>query len=262
MNESPLRTLPAFAYAMSLLLAPPLGATDTPNTEPAQEKSAKIEDQPPAPAASPTATLAQLESELPVYRPPRRGAPVNRISGGTRGGAGKVPTLEVLAPPHTGWTVEDQPVLYWFLSRPSHLPVEVTLADEQAVQPLLSVTLPAATEGVLQKISLADHGVRLEEGKEYQWSVALIENPEQRSRDIVATGSIRRVAKSESLSSKIAGVSADERARLFAEAGLWYDAVAVAAELAGNGRSRIALARLLEQGELTIPLLALRDVGR
>jgi len=211
------------------------------------------------PATPPIATLALLESELPVYHPPKRGAPANRISGGTRGDE-KAPTLEVLAPPHTGWTTEEQPVLYWFLSRPSSFPVEVTLADDLSVQPLLSVTLAPPAEAGLQKISLADHGVRLEEGKDYQWSVALIENPEQRSRDILATGSIRRVAKSEGVISKVAAASAEERARLFAEAGFWYDAVAAAVATA-NGRSHAALARLLEQGELTSPALAIRGAG-
>src|SRR4051794_27821202 len=41
----------------------------------------------------------------PVYQPPMRGAPSGRVGGGTRGAAGGMPTLDVLAPDHVGLTL-------------------------------------------------------------------------------------------------------------------------------------------------------------
>jgi hypothetical protein len=65
-------------------------------------------------------------------------------------------------------------------------------------------------------VRLADYGVTLEVGVEYQWSIALVVDPEQRSSDIVATGWIERVPAP-------AATPAD--AVEAAARGLWYDAI-------------------------------------
>jgi Flp pilus assembly protein TadD len=53
----------------------------------------------------------------------------------------------------------------------------------------------------------------------------VVADPEQRSNDIVASGTIERITPESTLKSKIAG--ADERtlARAYAEAGVWYDTI-------------------------------------
>jgi len=58
---------------------------------------------------------------LPTYRPPLRGAPGGRVGGGTRGIGDEFITLLVLAPNHVGLTVQGQPTLYWYLSKPTNL---------------------------------------------------------------------------------------------------------------------------------------------
>src|SRR3712207_1026765 len=58
----------------------------------------------------------------PVYKPPVRGAPEGRVGGGTRGGD-QTFMLSVLAPRHTGWTVQEQPVLYWYLTKAISTPI-------------------------------------------------------------------------------------------------------------------------------------------
>ena len=54
--------------------------------------------------------------DLPVYKPPQRGAPGGRVGGSSRGIGDRLLTLSVLAPDHTGLTVREQPSLYWYLS--------------------------------------------------------------------------------------------------------------------------------------------------
>jgi len=47
------------------------------------------------------------------FRPPSRGAPATRLTGGSRGSGDATITLDVLAPDETGLTTQEQPSLFW-----------------------------------------------------------------------------------------------------------------------------------------------------
>jgi hypothetical protein len=178
-----------------------------------------------APQTAP-APAGQQSSELPVYEPPRRGAPASRISGATRGAdSGQVEVL-VLAPEATGLTLEATPTLYWYLSHPAGKAIEVTVIRDDVPAPLLDVTAQVPTAGGIQSFSLAAHRASLLPGIEYQWSVALILDPSDRSKDAVASGRIRRVEASPELRARLAAARPHERPRILAAASIWYDAIA------------------------------------
>jgi hypothetical protein len=168
---------------------------------------------------------------IPVYNPPLRGAPGGRVGGGTRGTGREGFVLSVLAPDHTGLTVNEQPSLYWFISNPSSVPVEVTVTDPAGTQPLLELQLPPPIQRGVHRIRLADHGVRLAPGVPYRWFVAVVADPSRRSRDILAGGAIERIALPEGLRPKLAQADKARLPFLYAEAGLWYDAFGAISEL-------------------------------
>ncbi|HET9491883.1 MAG TPA: DUF928 domain-containing protein [Methylomirabilota bacterium] len=186
----------------------------------------------------------------PVYKPPRRGAPGGRVGGATRGHGAGTTTVAVLVPDHTGLTVQEQPTLYWFLSTPTTLPIEVTLIEANAVRPMLETRLPAPERPGVQRISLADHGVRLVPGSTYKWYVALVVDPNYRSKDILAGGLIERVEQS---AVRLEAMPGDPLTapRIFADAGVWYDAIASISALIehspGDPLLRSQRAALLEQ---------------
>ncbi len=166
--------------------------------------------------------------KIPVYKPPRRGAPApgRRVGGGTRGTNKSLPVVSVLAPDHTGLTVQEQPTLYWFASAVVHAPIEIelTVIDGEGIQPLLETRLDPPTQPGVQRVRLADYGVRLTPGERYQWSIALVLDPKHRSKDITAIGAIKRIKRSEVGSPLPDGANTDALYR-YAGAGLWYDAV-------------------------------------
>jgi predicted Zn-dependent protease len=57
--------------------------------------------------------------------------------------------------------------------------------------------------------------------------VALVTDPEKRSSDLVASGVIKRVEPSTDLKEKITRATPASLAAVYAEAGIWYDALAV-----------------------------------
>jgi len=170
--------------------------------------------------------------KIPVYKPPRRGAPApeRRMGGGTRGTNKSLPVVSVLAPGHTGLTVQEQPALYWFASAVVDAPIELTVIDEKGIQPVLETRLAPPTQAGVQRVRLADYGVRLTVGERYQWSIALVLDPEHRSKDITAIGAIKRIKRSE-VKSTLTDVANTEAPYRYADAGLWYDAVMAISDL-------------------------------
>jgi hypothetical protein len=169
-------------------------------------------------------SLFAADAGVPVYNPPSRGAPGGRIGGGTRGG-GNIFVLSVLAPDHSGFTISEQPSLYWFISKPTALPIELTVMDSQGIKPLLETKLPSPAEPGIQRVRLADYNVHLAPGAAYRWFVAVVPDAERRSKDILAGGAIERVDLQEDVKAKLAQASDKEVPFVYAQAGLWYDAL-------------------------------------
>jgi hypothetical protein len=190
----------------------------------------------------------EVSAQVPEYKPPMRGAPASRVGGGTRGVGDDSPRVIVLSPDHTGLTVSEQPSLYFFVSRPAKAKLEVTVINDQSVQPLLEKDLPSATGPGIHRLSLKDYNVSLKPGIEYRWFVGLVVDEKQRSNDVVASGTIQRVEPSEKLKGAAAGAP---RYALLASEGIWYDAIdelsrAIEAS-PGDAGLRRGRAALLEQ---------------
>jgi len=185
----------------------------------------------PKPAPAPAAD-AKASADTAVYKPPLRGAPGGRVGGGTRG-TGHEPAfvLSVLAPNHTGLTVSEQPSLFWFISNASSYPVELTFVDPQKTEPLVELKLNPPVSAGVHRVRLADHNVRLAPGVSYQWYVAVVPDSSRRSKDILAGGSIERVASPADLAAKLSSAPKNQVPSLYAGAGLWYDALGALGDL-------------------------------
>jgi len=214
-----------------LLTAPP-AAAEAPVVIAAAEAQtppqyAQVADRDVAPAAPPVEARPSIPPRV-MYRPPAVGKPVRTVGGGSRGAADKIPSLFAIVPDHVAKTTSAQPTLFWHVDRapdPSTR-VEFTLNDEDGVEPLVEANLATPVGAGLQRIRLSDHDVNLVPGAEYQWSVALVIDPDQRSKDIVVTGWIDCVEPSPEVVSRLELQGEAWRAAIFAEEGVWYDAFA------------------------------------
>jgi len=161
------------------------------------------------------------------FRPPTTGAPSVRVTGGSRGSGDTALTLDVLAPDDIGVTTREQPSLFWFQSQPANAKFELTLLQDNKVNPLVQVTVERSSKAGIQRMKLSDHGVKLSPGVEYQWVVALVSDPDNRSTDLVASGVIKRIEPAAELKERIAKATPMSLPGVYAEAGIWYDALAV-----------------------------------
>ena len=129
---------------------------------------------------------------------PNVGAPKNRVGGGVRGGEGEdanhlmsMPVVHVLTPESIGYTVSESPMLYYYVTDDTTLEFEVTVNRDERT--LVQMRRSEKIKAGIHAISMESLGIKLEEGADYEWNVALIPNPLQGSLDITSTGGIRRV---------------------------------------------------------------------
>jgi hypothetical protein len=224
-----------------------LGGLRIPNSLEAADSSAK----PAAPSVKPADKSVAAPTSTVRFRPGSSGAPSVRVTGGSRGSGDSTITLDVLAPDETGLTTQEQPSLLWYQSKPAQAKFELTLLEENKPKPLLQVKANGNGQAGIQRIKLSDHNVKIAPGVEYQWVVALVTDPDNRSSDLVASGVIKRVEASGDLKGKIAGATPASLPGVYAEAGIWYDALSVLTDQIesepGNKALRDARADLLRQ---------------
>jgi hypothetical protein len=131
----------------------------------------------------------------------------------------------VLAPDHIGLTTHDQPHLYWYISKPILHSVEFTITEKNAVKPLFVKIFEGPDKGGIQAISLADYNVHLRKDAQYKWFVTLVTDADHRSKDILAGGIITLVDTPQSLPVKLQTAGSSGAPYVYAEEGLWYDAI-------------------------------------
>ena len=187
-------------------------------------------------------------------------------AGGTRGTGDLTLELVVLAPDHTGLTTKEQPTLYWYVSKPVPARLEVTLINDEAIDPALEQEVQSPRRGGIQRLDLGKTATKLKPGVEYRWFVSVVADPDQRSDDVIASGTIQRIMPDSALKGKIAG--ADERtlARIYADEGIWYDTIDALSRMIEKSPNDSGLreqrAALLEQVGLQSAADYARDPGQ
>jgi hypothetical protein len=201
--------------------------------------------------AQPAAPKPAVSASAVRFRPQTSGAASVRVTGGSRGSGDAAVALDVLAPDEVGTTTQEQPSLFWFQSKPADAKFELTLLQQNKVKPLIQVKVDRSSKAGIQRLKLSDHGVKLNPGVEYQWVVALVTDPDNRSTDQVASGVIKRVAAPADLKEKISHATPASLASLYADAGIWYDTLAALSDQIEaqpeNKTLRQARAELLRQ---------------
>lgn len=252
-----MRRLAGCLLTLALLITPGLGLSQEGLSQEEQDLP-EVEAAPPPEEGEATreeAAPAEKSSDgfaLPIYVPAARGDTPARVGGATRGvGGGKI---EALAPDHLAFTTVAQPVLWWYQPEVTSARVDFILVDTESPDPLVDVTLRQGAEQGVYPVPLAEHGVRLEPGRAYQWLVALVPNPRSRSEDVVSGGLVQRVAPGPELSAALESAPASSRWRAYARYGVWYEALNGISEQIrkqpGNRSLRNQRAQLLRDGKL------------
>ncbi|WNZ23512.1 DUF928 domain-containing protein [Leptolyngbya sp. NK1-12] len=167
------------------------------------------------------------------FEPPDRGLPGRREGGGTRGEClVQQPALTALMPnTNLGLTVAEHPSFFWYIPQNGAAAGEFVLLDQTNAE-VYKTIVPVSQAGVVSVSLPADGSVpALEVGQSYRWYFSLICDPLDRSADVFTSGWIKRVEPSPSLTQKLAAATAEEQPKIYAEAGIWYEALSTLVQL-------------------------------
>lgn len=175
---------------------------------------------------------------ISAFQTPNRGMPGRRAGGGTRGddciqgsAQGSVPFLLALLPrTNLGLTTHAYPSFFWYLPQTTAQTAEFQLhkvgTDGQSQALLYEATVPIAGGNQIASLTLPQQPdlPPLAVGEDYQWSLAMICDPNNRDRDLRVEGWVQRIAD-HSEPDSLQAVNPYDRIAHYAEQGIWFDAL-------------------------------------
>jgi hypothetical protein len=204
-----------------------------------------------------TVVVSQATGSPIRFVPPVTKNPRTSQGAGSRGGCeqSSVPaedlvTLLIPSKDYIGQTTSSHPTFFWYLSKSVSLPMQFTLRESGVSQPLYQKQIDSPQPGIIQ-LEIPQDRKELVPGKIYGWSVTLVCNSKRPSLNPFFFSWIERVPTTPALEQKLAlGTSNSntptqrvlsekssgdrhsllktmrERASIYAQAGLWFDALA------------------------------------
>lgn len=203
------------------------------------------------------ATAEALESSISYKPPADLDAPQTSRGTGSRGCNDSVPVALTLLVPsdHIGLSASGHPSFFWHLSEPTSAKVEFALAEPGVPTPIFTKQMQTSQAGIIE-LEMPQELPELKAGKKYRWSVSVVCNENRRSSDVFAGAWIERVSEPEAIASEVSDPNNErQRALVFAQKGLWYDALNAISQAYEANPNDGSIARdrflLLEQVGLT-----------
>lgn len=156
----------------------------------------------------------------------------SRRSGASRGDCPMVkkPLTALIPDTNIGLTISERPTLWFYIpyTAVNNRSAELVLLDEKN-KLVYTTALPLAKTSGITKVTIAK---TLEIGKTYKWVFSVICNPANRTADKFVKGEVRRELLSSAVKNQLKEVTEEyDRAIIYAENGLWFDALTTLAEL-------------------------------
>lgn len=174
--------------------------------------------------------MLPADARVTFKAPEGLGVPGRRIAGGSRDTTKNClseQTMAALVPKsNIGQTTEANPVLYFYVPKTSVPVLQLVVLDGQKIYS--KQTYKPNNKAGIVAIPLTKS---LEVNKQYRWHLAMVCNPQARSKDKVVDGVIKRIQPSAQLAANLANATPRERVNLYAEAGIWHDTLKTLAEL-------------------------------
>lgn len=183
-------------------------------------------------------------------QPENRGAPRDRTGAGTRGDcpvANKPLTALVPLVSKTvlSLTTNEHPTFWFYVPYvPKNInSVKFVLLDEKKnslTKEPIPITL-SNTPGVIM-VNIPTTEKPLEIGQYYHWYFLIDCNPQSRSEDIAVEGLVQRIVPKDELTRRLQTATPRQRVALYAQAGIWQDALTTLGELRARQRQDATLA--------------------
>jgi hypothetical protein len=173
---------------------------------------------------------ASISPVQAAFRPPTNSKPIRTRTPttGIRGGCTSTALSLLALAPQTkiGQTTQNRPTVHWYVPDPEPMSMIFVLEklDDEGNPTQIWQAPPLQSQSGIMAFSLPQNAPALEPGRVYRWQAVLLCNPNSPSSAIIAASEIEVVALSE-LQSALATADREQRAALYEEYGIWYDAL-------------------------------------
>ena len=184
----------------------------------------------------------------------------------------EIPDQEILSAPsrmvplvseHVGLTTYSRPSLLFYISDPWPGNIEFALNEPYAKEPVAETYIKGPFRKGVYHINLADYNITLKPGIAYEWLIAIVLDPDERSADFIASATIRYAAPPENLLQKLGSASKNRLQFIYAENGYWYDAIENLSQQidADPDNDMLRYQRIALLGQVNLPMAAAYDTG-
>ena len=144
---------------------------------------------------------------------------------------------------HVGQTSSSRPTFVWFVPDRTPHPLQFRLFKSNR-QPLYRTEIQS--QPGIMSVALPPDQPELTVGQIYNWQVVLVCNPKVPKRNVVVEAKIEVVKPAAMLQTQLAAApTLQQQSDLYAEAGLWYDALAAALKASETAQNQSAVLDLL-----------------
>ncbi|NJK52861.1 MAG: DUF928 domain-containing protein [Leptolyngbyaceae cyanobacterium SU_3_3] len=166
-----------------------------------------------------------------VFKPSKRGAPKTTAGGATRGSCTQDQTLTPLIPhDRLSLTLSERPTFFWSAPQTSTGAAQFLLMSDNDTQIVYEtiLTLPSAS-GIVE-FTLPAQAPALEVGKQYHWYLTIACSPDDFDNGMRVEGWVERANPDRTLTQALKMAEPDQHSRLYAEAGIWHEALSAVAK--------------------------------
>ncbi|WP_413198508.1 DUF928 domain-containing protein [Nostoc piscinale] len=140
---------------------------------------------------------------------------------------GKIPFTALIPESQLGLTTVSNPSLFFYVPQTSAPELELVVQNETEQEVYTQKYKPNNRAGIIS-IRLPINSLAV--NKQYKWTFSVICNPTDKSQNKVVAGVVQRVLPDLQLVKKLQQANRQERAVLYAAAGIWHDALATVAQ--------------------------------
>jgi len=139
----------------------------------------------------------------------------------------KIPFITPLSPDHVGFTTNNTPEIFWYISSPWKGVLEFTINEVDTLNPdpVLYVRIKSIEKKGIYSFNLKDLSVSLKENLEYEFFIAIVMDEIEKSANIVASCLIKYIKADNSFIMQMAKVPLYKDYYLYAENGFFFDAI-------------------------------------
>ncbi|MCC5636890.1 DUF928 domain-containing protein [Nostoc sp. CHAB 5844] len=193
-----------------------------------------------------------------AFKPPKRADPPPSAGGSTRGSSclkGNRPLTSLMPPNKLGLTLAERPTFFWFVPQSSVKTAKFILLTDNNENVVYETNVTLPNKPGIISFTLPNTAPKLAVGKSYHWYLTVVCNSQDSSINPWVDGWVERTQAEAPLSETLAKAQPQKLPSLYAEAGIWHEALATSAQLRrtepNNLRVRINWWTLLKSVKLT-----------